>query len=601
MTDAKLERTSLPPQEQRIGWSPETLPRRTKQSTLPANNNAVGNLRKATEIKKQPPSAPATSSDAPKPREWERQRTEYEQKIWELDITAATLKESAAKIAEQDKRLTDLKSLQASWEKDLATERSKLQEEWAKQSAAAKAALTKMEGMVGQDNLALKEVLRTVPAGLTKADAEKMVNSGIKKLAPDIAHNIVAPGKKPEDMTSAEWARAVRYANDLQYTSGTMEGKIANIKGKEQEIGRQKMERDKAVKGTIDKLVSDLPEGDRKSAADSYTKWLQALDKVDTTEEQRVNIKNALGAKPGSQIRSPKGEIYDVISHKDGTVTLRRDDPDTGGTVEQKVPYEKFRSSSLADGTPLAGIHEKTFWSIDAPKPDVKSDPKVAAAPKAPTSGTEKSAPAKVPVEDKSSTPAAPTVAKIAEAKKPTENPTAASDPAKAPDTKKLETATAASTATKVPEAKSPTETPKEASAPAKVVGAKKPETPAVASTPAPTKDERKTEVPTEIDKVIWFDQVKWRKYWSHTILSAQTSDKSDVSVYRDGNTRVINIGKGLTSDGNSVYNAAIKITLKDNGAIDKIVETNHWNPITGNARNKILADLKNIGITLPN
>ncbi len=71
------------------------------------------------------------------------------------------------------------------------------------------------------------------------------------------------------------------------------------------------------------------------------------------------------------------------------------------------------------------------------------------------------------------------------------------------------------------------------------------------------------------------------------------------VSVYNRDGARSINMGKNLRFAEDNAYDAAIKITLKNDGSVDEIVDTRNFDAITGSRRAKILEELKNIGITL--
>lgn len=127
-----------------------------------------------------------------------------------------------------------------------------------------------MGELVGKDNPVLQKALKDVPTGLTPSDAKEVVESGIKTLATDIANKLVDPTKKPEDMSSDEAARAGRFANDIRYTSGDMEGKIKKIQEREKEIDTQAAKQKEAVQGAIKDLAAKVPVADQKATADSY-------------------------------------------------------------------------------------------------------------------------------------------------------------------------------------------------------------------------------------------------------------------------------------------------------------------------------------------
>lgn len=150
-----------------------------------------------------------------------------------------------------DRKMADLRSqwkaiMQEAWQlegelKDLNRQAEVLAQDWKRQSAETKASLGKMAELVGENNPALKEALWAVPAGLTRDDAERIVDSTVKRLAPDIARKIVDPTKKSEDRSPDEKNRAESYERVLLHSSGTLEQKIAELKKNEETSDKQQM------------------------------------------------------------------------------------------------------------------------------------------------------------------------------------------------------------------------------------------------------------------------------------------------------------------------------------------------------------------------
>ena len=287
----------------------------------------------------------------------------------------------------------------------------------------------------------IQQEAKDAPLAMTWSDVDKAKSGD----AWNIAKAIVSSDKKYEDkkdeknqMSPEEQKRSADYQARLSDTTSkeSLKDRVETMKREEQQADKKEAiaAQEKAITADVTKLASNpkIPDGDKPGTTASYQKWIEALRNPNTTTEQRTKIQNAMSAEIWNTVLSNGGRKLEVIGHKDGSVILKGErDPDTGAPATPlTIPYADFNISKTADGKPLSDAHKDTFWSIEAPKTDVKPDPtKVTAAPTVtPNAPAAAPTPAKSPVENKPSAPAAaepvvekpaaaPTVAKTAEGK----------------------------------------------------------------------------------------------------------------------------------------------------------------------------------------